>query len=925
MVSLRTQLRRVRRRLLNIGLSAAAVWGLAAATIFILLGAWLDLLWEFSPQWRIATLWAAGACGAALLAAAAAMTVRGAADAAVARALDRVGQRGGRILTGWELALGRYGLRGVAPAPLSAALAGLAVADAAASAAAVPRAKVAPVRPLGRSLAALGLVWAAVAVAAVSLPGLTSTQWNRFLRPWADIPPFSLSSFKIEPGNVKVPYGSELEIRATVSGAPVEQLELVLESAHGREPPLPMFPEANGVWRAVLAKVVEPADYFVRAYRARSTRFRIDVVTVPLIEAARLRIAPPAYANRAAYEGPMPKEGVSGLRGTSVQIFLRSNRPLSGGSIALSGSGKPAALPMKPVEPGGQEVVGQFAIAGDGKFECRVIDEAGQPSQQTFSGNVVLLADERPFVRIIQPRPMSLATPTAALPVTLAAEDDCGISRLQLFRSLNDSRSLPSDLPLPPRPPRRLDATVRLPLERYGLSPGDVIKLFGRVEDNDPDGAKGAESSVVTVRIINQEDFEKMVRAREGVQAMLSKYYAARRRMEALAEKAEGLRKKLKSLPPGDKVSEGTRQELGRLQRLMRHEAGEIRKSAGHLTAFDLDKYLSPQLLTLAKMTDEMADALEKLQRERDMINKKLGGKLDAMAKRLAAGRRSFAQGATEPLELLEAVLPLLADQQRFVQLALWQRDLAERLASLKGQEGKDNPALKARMRDLEQEQGQIREALGKLLDDIQEHSEKLPERPELKTLRQTAQKFVKDVRASGAAEAIVAAETALADFAPTRAHQKAKEAADILDKFIKRCGGSGGMMDCALKGLRFQPILCNGLGNTIAQVLGQMMGSGMGGNGMMGGYGMVGLYGGLPDTFGYAGEYGDSHGGGADRLAGPQGQPHGENTDEAKPDEMFSPGAASGAGEGAAPVRYRRQVGQYFQRVAEETEESGK
>ena len=166
--------------------------------------------------------------------------------------------------------------------------------------------------------------------------------------------------------------------------------------------------------------------------------------------------------------------------------------------------------------------------------------------------------------------------------------------------------------------------------------------------------------------------------------------------MEALAEKAEGLRKKLKSLPPGDKVSEATRQEMGRLQRLMRHEAGEIRKSAGHMTPFDLDKYLSPQLLTLAKMTDEMADALEKLQRERDMINKKLGGKLDAMAKRLAAGRRSFAQLASEPLELLEAVIPLLADQQRFVQLALWQRDLAERLASLKGKEGKDNPALKA-------------------------------------------------------------------------------------------------------------------------------------------------------------------------------------------------------------------------------------
>ena len=51
MISLGTQLHRVRRRLLGIGAAAAAVWGLAAVTILLLLGAWLDLLWEFPPQW----------------------------------------------------------------------------------------------------------------------------------------------------------------------------------------------------------------------------------------------------------------------------------------------------------------------------------------------------------------------------------------------------------------------------------------------------------------------------------------------------------------------------------------------------------------------------------------------------------------------------------------------------------------------------------------------------------------------------------------------------------------------------------------------------------------------------------------------------------------------------------------------------------
>ena len=36
-----------------------------------------------------------------------------------------------------------------------------------------------------------------------------------------------------------------------------------------------------------------------------------------------------------------------------------------------------------------------------------------------------------------------------------------------------------------------------LPLSAYGLRPGDVIKLFARVEDNDPAGAKGSEKLAI--------------------------------------------------------------------------------------------------------------------------------------------------------------------------------------------------------------------------------------------------------------------------------------------------------------------------------------------------------------------------------------------------------------------------------------------
>src|SRR5205807_8028382 len=130
----------------------------------------------------------------------------------------------------------------------------------------------------------------------------------------------------------------------------------------------------------------------------------------------------------------------------------------------------------------------------------------------------------------VEPPPVSFVTPDVALPVLLAAEDDYGLRRVQLFRSLNDSRALPLSWSLPEPAPTRWSTTALLPLSSYGLSPGDEIKLFARAEDNDPAGPNGAESAIVTVRIISQEDYEKLVRAREGIEVLLSKYRQARRR-----------------------------------------------------------------------------------------------------------------------------------------------------------------------------------------------------------------------------------------------------------------------------------------------------------------------------------------------------------------------------------------------------------
>ncbi len=944
-----SHLQRVRRRLWLVGSATAIIWGTVGASLLILVGVWFDLLWELAPQARIAATSVALAGGLIVLGLITAIVARSGANRRVARRLDNAGRCGGEIVTGWELERLPTEPEERTLPPLSAGLAWMAVRHAAGAAAAVPATSAVPARPLRRAFGSLAALIAAVGLIALCVPGLAWTQWSRFTNPYADVPPFTRARFVVLPGDETVVYGDSLEITAMVTGAIVDELDLQLEYDDGTLESLPMFLDPEGRWRTSLAKVVTPAVYHVRARRARSAKYRIDVITVPRIEQVLVDVTPPKYTGQESYSGPVPKDGIAGLPGTKVVVRVTSNRPLSSGTITIAWgdagiesadgddesvatASEPITVTMQPIDERADEVSGEFQITGNGKLQLRITDTAGQLSREEFTTTVTLLTDERPLVRLLQPRRQSLATPHATLPVRLAAEDDYGIARVQLFRSLNESRPRPTAVPFDTKRSRRVDEQLYLPLPEYGLVPGDVIKLFGRVEDNDPAGPKGAESSVVTVRIISQEEFERMVQVREGIEALMSKYREARQRMENAASEMKQLRKKTRDQQPDSPVAAELREQTRRLAQQLRRESEALRRLAKYRLPYDADQNLTSQLDSMATMTDSMAEELEKLLKELDLHHDKLAQQLEKMLGEMEPARSEFDQQAMLPLELLETVFPLIVDQSRFVMLALRQIDLAERLSALEGQDDNVDPSVKTRMRDLEQEQREIREALDSLLSEIETHAERLPEDEEFDRLRQTATKFAKDVRASGAIELMAEAETALGEFAGSRAYEKAHEAAEILRKFIKQCEGDDGMGGCAGQ-LVFQPSLGDSLGNTLSQLLSMMGLPGFGAGGFGGGPGgwggytahrggqqAMGLYGSLPGmgaAYGLDRDQGSQDDSPAAYSLGGLGGPN---------ETALRPGAvtadASGVGEGIVPLKYRRRVGLYFRRLNEELQE---
>jgi Skp family chaperone for outer membrane proteins len=948
--TLNSILRELRRRLLAVEVGAGLVWASIAAVASLVIWMWLDLVLELTPALRIGS-WAGAVILAAVVTAKALRSGRRQCEArSLARRLDQATGAAGQILTGVELMtqlqLGGGILGGDQPALLTAGLAEMAVDRASQLAGSAVTGQAAPSRPLHRPAGALVLIAAGLGVICLLSPRLARTQWLRFIDPGGDHPPYSRIWFEVKPGTTRVVYGQGLDITVRPCGGVPERVDLVLlEPEPSATETLPMFPESGGSWRATIANLTAPHQYYVRADRARSHKFNITIQTVPRLEAVRFKITPPAYSRRAAYEGPLPQGGLAGLPRTHVQVWARSNRPLSGGRLeVIAQSNLPASAPADitlttSTSPADRtaaasaplaatadpnEVSGSFVLQSAGRLVIRVVDVDGQPSPDSFTATITLTPDERPFIRLLAPPTESLATPSAVIPVSMAAEDDCGISRVQLFRSLNDSRPLPMDVSIPGPAPTRWSDIVELPLGAYRLQPSDEIKLFARVEDNDPDGPKGAESTVATVRIISEEDYERLMRIRAGLEVLMAKYQQAQRRVESLLAEIEKLRTELNALPRDSQLSQAHRQGIEALSRELSEAVAAIQAAADKHLPYDLDRNLEPRLRELARKLAEANRQIKPLTTQPGVNVAAALDRLEKMSGLCGAGRKEFDRDVKLPLEHLAAIYPLMEDQARFIALYERQRDLATRLSAMKDQDRLSDPSLKARMRDLETEQQQVREALDELLSDIEDHVAKLPADARLDKLRETASKFAQAVRESRALPAMSDALTGLADFSGTRGYQGAAEAADVLEKFISRCHSVGNQGQMCLK---FQPTLAAGLGNTIEQLLadaGLSTGTGSGmGTGTGGGYSArqstlqnIGLYGG-PTALGGLAEGSSLHGTAA--HAGKGARETEEHRNE-PPTAQSAAGLRSiGGNQAEVPVQYRRKVGQYFERIADE------
>lgn len=910
------------------------------ALCFILL--WLDTIWAMPSlvRWiasRVALL-AAVVVGLAY----AVLKLRDITQDSVADQVDQKIQSGGEILAGLQLAT-----RPIEPSnELSSGLAKLAASRAAQRLSQVAPNLVAPLEQLKKpSLALLSVVFLSIIVACI-VPSIALHQLNRFLTPYADVPPYTGISIELQLEKESVLYGQDALVQARISGGRVDRVQLVIEPENGPELVMPMLTNGESSYQAMLTRVTQPLTLYAKCGISRSKKLRLDVTLTPQLLAPKVRITPPAYTRTAPYVGPIPEKGISGLAGTQVQWMASSNRPLSSGLLKIVyRDGEEEKFELAAVKGEGAEetaVSGISVLSKPGQFELSVFDVDGTQSMDRVTGAITITEDRRPVVRIIQPQPLSIATPDIQLPVVVMADDDYGITKLTLFRSLNGSPATPVDAELESQ--ARVQHQWMLNLPEYGLESGDEIQLFARTEDNDPAGAKGAESPVTLIKIISIAEFQELMVQQRGAEMLQAKYQAARRHLENLAsalKEVQEAQEAAEANPQSAEAAEKLKEKLEAAQKAAQQAAAEIQKLGEQPMPIDVDKQLSEMLKEMSQQAAEAGEAIKKMQEAADPnLSEADQQQLQKMIDEMKEMQDDLTESAIEPLGKMQKLMPLMMDQQRFEQLANQQKDLAERMRGLESADPND-PATQRRVAELESEQEQLKQQLAQLLDDIEQHANDLPEDAETDNLRTTAKQFTEAVRDSMASEQMTEAQSKMLGDKFKDAQSAAQQAADTLQQFLD---DSENMSDQACENCKsgFKPSKAK-MGNSLKQMM-EMMGMrpgrsgmkpgnspGQGFNGPANGYSTrssgpknIGMYGSIPTP-----QQSQSRGRGDKQSQGVQtSQAIDANSGGNAATENTVKGSAGGQEWNSVPANYRTKVADYFRSLSEkmgDLEEDGK
>ncbi len=359
-------------------------------------------------------------------------------------------------------------------------------------------------------------ILAVVLLAFFSAPLRSSA--HRFQHPRTHFRQPPRTHLDVAPGDVQVTRHSDVQVSARISGKIPDQVNIRWKEGEARWRDGICDPRQEREFGYLFADVKRDIVYQVTAGGAQSPVYRIAVIDRPRVVKLRLRYQFPTYTRLDAQV--IEDDGnISAVVGTAVQLEVEANKELAEAWLSL------AVDKRVDLTCSGGRAEGQLMIRQDGAYSIHLVDGLGNENKDPIRYRIEAIKDDPPMVQITFPGENVDLGEEMKLPLSVVAQDDFGLSRVELVsqkiregEQFSPERSV---LALPRPDETRIELEYLWDLAGLDVIPEDVVAYHVEVWDNDRiSGPKRAESRTYTVRFPSIHEILTQVQEEQSIQVV---------------------------------------------------------------------------------------------------------------------------------------------------------------------------------------------------------------------------------------------------------------------------------------------------------------------------------------------------------------------------------------------------------------------
>ena len=637
----------------------------------------------------------------------------------------------------------------VAQGPSGNALAAAVVREANRRAPGLDLAALAPRAVPRRALVVFTAATVAWALGMIVAPGPLGTSFGRILNPRAAAA--TLVTLEVEPGDVTLPPGATLHVRALVEGSG-RRPTLVFERGGKTERVRMETAEATGRFEAAVRGVAEPGTYMVEVAGVSSPLYAVALAGQAGVVSFDLTYRFPAYTKLPAETQSATRGDVTALEGTVVDYVVNLDR--NARSVRLSTPGR-GQVELRALSP--KRWTGTFTVGAAGALGLEALVE-GKTLASTY--RVQPIPDQPPMLTVIEPEGDLDLPAGQRIPVWTVVSDDFGVTNLSLVAQVEDGPARRVPLASWPERPREASLGADWDASSLGLLPGKSATFFFELRDNDAVGGPNVTvSRTFTLRFpLLSELYDAMGEKHEETQAALEE---TKKKAEEVARQTEALARSLQNERELTWEKKQAAREAAEAQRELAQKIAEQAEAleqqasaASERQAYQqqlLDKMQELSKLVAELQNEELRRSLEELNQR---IEKTDPRQLQQQMKDLSQQQKEMLEGLERSIELMKKI----RQEEKAHEAAQRAEELAERQKAL-NEDATKKPAddaaraekLAAEQKRLEAEAAALEKKLEELAKELseqqQQSGEQPPKDPAADAMEKAADQLQKDVQ----------------------------------------------------------------------------------------------------------------------------------------------------------------------------------